>query len=457
MAKLITDDKHSELLKRFNASLFFDKELYSQDIRGSIAHASMLCTQNIINKKEFESIKKGLLQIKQEIESDKFKFSIEDEDIHMAIESRLIDIIGDSGKKLHTARSRNDQVALDFRMYCLEKQSEISLLLKELISSLLDISSNHTDTIMPGMTHLQHAQPINFSFHLLAYVSMFKRDFDRCISSNERNNISPLGCAALAGTGYDIDRENTAKALGFSSVSINCLDTVSDRDFALELLFNISTMTMHISRLCEELVNWSSYEFGFIKISDEFSTGSSIMPQKRNPDIPELLRGKTGRVNGNLISLLTVMKSLPLAYNKDTQEDKESVFDSVKTALSSLEILNALMNNIYVNKDKMKEATKIGHLSSTDLADFLVNNDGLAFRDAYHIIKKVVKYADEKNIDVSTMSLEQLREVYPDIKKEALGYLSLEASMNRRTSQGGTASKECEKQIEYFKNWLKEK
>jgi argininosuccinate lyase len=456
LAKLITNDKHSKLLKKFNASLFFDKELYAQDIRGSIAHANMLCTQKIINNKELNLIKKGLLQIKSEIEDNKFHFTIEDEDIHMAIESRLIDIIGDSGKKLHTARSRNDQIALDFRMYCLEKQNEISLLLKKLISSLLDISSKHTKTILPGMTHLQHAQPINFAFHLLAYVSMFKRDVERCISSNKRNNISPIGCAALAGTGYNIDREMTAKELRFSSVSINCLDTVSDRDFALELLFNISTMSMHISRLCEELVNWSSYEFRFIKISDEFSTGSSIMPQKRNPDIPELLRAKTGRVNGNLLALFTVMKSLPLAYNKDTQEDKEGVFDSVKTALDSLEILNALMNNITINKDKMKEATNIGHLSSTDLADFLVNSDGLAFRDAYHIIKKVVKYADSKNIDISQMNLKQLREVYPDMKKEALSHLSLEGSMNKRTSQGGTASKECEKQIEYFKNWLKE-
>ncbi len=456
MAKLITDDNHSELLKKFNASLLFDKELYAQDIKGSIAHANMLCSQNIINDDEYSQIKKGLLQIKNEIEKGVFNFTLEDEDIHMAIESRLIDIIGDSGKKLHTARSRNDQVALDFRMYCLEKQDEISLLLKDLIGSLLEISSKHTDTLLPGMTHLQHAQPINFSFHLLAYASMFKRDVDRCVSSNKRNNISPIGCAALAGTGYEIDREKTAKELGFDSISINCLDTVSDRDFALELLFNISTMAMHISRLCEELVNWSSYEFGFIKISDEFSTGSSIMPQKRNPDIPELLRAKTGRVNGNLLGLLTVMKSLPLAYNKDTQEDKEGVFDSVKTALSSLEILNALMNNITINKDKMKEATKIGHLSSTDLADFLVNSDNLAFRDAYHIIKKVVQYAEDKNIDVSQMSLEQLREVYPDMKKEALEYLSLEASMNRRVSKGGTATKECEEQIKYFKNWLKD-
>ena len=456
MAKLITDDKHSELLKKFNASLFFDKTLYAQDIRGSIAHAHMLCVQKIINDKEFELIKKGLLEIKKEIEDNKFSFTLEDEDIHMAIESRLIDIIGESGKKLHTARSRNDQVALDFRMYCLEKQDEISILLKRLISSLLEISSKHTKTIMPGMTHLQHAQPINFSFHLLAYVSMFKRDFERFASSNQRNNISPIGCAALAGTGYDIDRELVAKELGFNSISINCLDTVSDRDFALELLFNISTMTMHISRLCEELVNWSSYEFRFIRISDEFSTGSSIMPQKRNPDIPELLRAKTGRVNGNLLALLTIMKSLPLAYNKDTQEDKEGVFDSVKTALDSLEILDALMNNITINKDKMKEATRIGHLSSTDLADFLVNSDNLAFRDAYHIIKKIVKYSDDNDIDVSQLSLKQLREVYPNMKEEALEHLSLESSMNKRMSKGGTASKECEKQIAYFKNWIKE-
>ncbi|MEA1920113.1 MAG: argininosuccinate lyase, partial [Campylobacterota bacterium] len=289
----------SSLLDDFNASIMYDRKLYREDIEGSLAHAAMLCEQGILTQEELADIQKGLTQVREEIESGSFEWKISDEDLHMAIEKRLTAIIGDAGKKVHTGRSRNDQVAVDFRRYVIRKNREIIQGLKSLMEAITDIAKDHTETLLPGMTHLQHAQPINFSFHLLAYASMFKRDIERFESSRERNNISPLGCAALAGTPHNINREMTAKELGFSDVSTNCLDTVSDRDFALEILFNISTMMMHISRLSEELVMWSSYEFGFVELSDAYSTGSSIMPQKKNPDVPELLRGKTGRVNGN--------------------------------------------------------------------------------------------------------------------------------------------------------------
>lgn len=303
----------SSLLDQFNASIMFDRKLYKEDIEGSLAHAKMLTRQGILTSDELAQIEQGLLQVKEEIESGVFEWKISDEDVHMGIEKRLTAIIGDAGKKLHTARSRNDQVAVDFRRYVLRKNLEIVDGLKFLMREIYEVASKHTTTILPGMTHLQHAQPINFAFHLSAYLSMFKRDIERFESSHARNNISPLGCAALAGTPHKIDRDMTAQLLGFESASVNCLDTVSDRDFALEILFNISTMMMHISRLSEELVMWSSYEFRFVELSDEYSTGSSIMPQKKNPDVPELLRGKTGRVYGSLMGLLTVMKGLPLA------------------------------------------------------------------------------------------------------------------------------------------------
>jgi argininosuccinate lyase len=297
----------SSLLDQFNASIMFDRKLYREDIEGSIAHATMLAKQGILTTDELSQITKGLSQVKEEIESGVFEWKISDEDLHMGIEKRLTAIIGDAGKKLHTARSRNDQVAVDFRRYVLRKNLEIVDALKLLMNEILVIASKHTQTLLPGMTHLQHAQPINFAFHLSAYLSMFKRDIERFESSYKRNNISPLGCAALAGTPHKIDRDMTAELLGFESASINCLDTVSDRDFALEILFNISTMMMHISRLSEELVMWSSYEFRFVELSDEYSSGSSFMPQKKNPDVPELLRGNTGRGYGSLLGLLTVM------------------------------------------------------------------------------------------------------------------------------------------------------
>ncbi len=447
--------KSAKLLDQFNASVMFDRKLYNEDIEGSIAHATMLQKQGILTKDELQSIKDGLSQIKKEIEEGSFEWKIEDEDLHMAIEKRLTSLIGDAGKKLHTARSRNDQVATDFRRYVLKSNKEIVKLLKDLMQTVLDVAKNHTETIMPGMTHLQHAQPVNFAYHLCAYLSMFKRDVNRFEDSYKRNNISPLGCAALAGTPHNIDREYTAELLGFDSVSINCLDTVSDRDFALEILFNISTLMMHISRLSEELILWSSYEFKFIELSDEYSTGSSIMPQKKNPDVPELLRGKTGRVYGALVSLLTVMKGLPLAYNKDTQEDKEGVFDAVETALISLKILKEAIKTMKVNEQNMFSASKVGHLSATDLADYLVEKCGIPFREAHFITGKAVAKAEELGIDLSDIDYKYLKEIDERIKEDVIAYLDIKNSMNARDSQGGTSVKRTKEQLEYFENYIK--
>lgn len=446
----------SSLLEQFNASIMFDQKLYREDIEGSVAHAQMLCSQGILTHDELSLIESGMAQVLGEIESGSFEWKIGDEDLHMAIEKRLTAIIGDAGKKLHTARSRNDQVALDFRRYVLRKNGEIVERIKSLMGAITDIARLHTTTLLPGMTHLQHAQPINFAFHLLAYTAMFKRDIERFESSYSRNNVSPIGCAALAGTPHNINREMTAKTLGFESVSVNCLDTVSDRDFALEILFNISTLMMHISRLSEEIILWSSYEFRFVELSDEYSTGSSIMPQKKNPDVPELLRGKTGRVYGNLMGLLTVMKGLPLAYNKDTQEDKEGVFDSVETAEISLEILREALKTMTVKPENMASACKLGHLSATDLADYLVEHCGVPFREAHFITGKAVARAEVLKIDLSEIEFEDLHAIDNRIKEDVLRYLSIEHSMNARTSQGGTAEVRTLEQIIYFDNYLKE-
>ncbi len=456
----ILKNTNAQILDEFNASIMFDKELYSQDIKGSIAHSQMLLEQGILTKEEQNSIQTGLLKVKDEIESGKFEFSLEYEDIHMAVENRLTQIIGEAGKKLHTARSRNDQVATDFRLYVQEKSLSIKSQLKELIETFVNIASKHTISLIPGMTHLQHAQPLNFGYHMLAYANMFKRDYERFESSYARNNYSPLGSAALAGTPHNINREKTSKLLGFEAPTSHAMDTVSDRDFALEILFNISTSMMHISRISEELILWSSYEFQFIKISDEYATTSSIMPQKKNPDIPELLRGKTGRVYGNLISLLTVMKGLPLAYNKDTQEDKEGVFDSVRTIEISVKILNEVIKTMVVNVDKMENACKIGHLSATDLADYLVQKLNMPFRTAYYITKDVVALANSLNKDISELSLEEIRNSNSDLKdvdNEILMFLDLRNSMNARISLGGTSTVQTEAQIKVFKQWLSQK
>ncbi len=459
MAKLASGRvgaKSSDLLDLFNASLPFDQKLYKEDIEGSIAHARMLQAQGILSEDELNSIMIGLEKIKTEIAEGTFIFDISDEDIHMAIEKKLTEMIGDAGKKLHTARSRNDQVALDFRLYVQKNTLVLKELLIELEKELLTVASYHTESMLPGMTHLQHAQPINFAYHMLAYVAMFKRDIERLESSYERNNISPIGCAALAGTPHNIDRLHTANTLGFKEPTVNCLDTVSDRDFALEILFNIATMMTHISRLSEELVLWSSSEFSFIALSDEYSTSSSIMPQKKNPDVPELLRGKTGRVYGNLLSLLVVLKGLPLAYNKDMQEDKEGVFDSVETAKVSLEILREAIKTMHVNVDRMEEACKVGHLSATDLADYLVEKCDMPFRDAYKITGSIVMQAEKSGIDLSEMSIEELKTVDSRIEEDVLTFLNLRHSMNARASHGGTATEETVKQMEYYIKWIKE-
>ncbi len=448
------EEASSSLLEEFNGSLPFDKKLYREDIAGSIAHATMLREVGILSADDVEKIIVALKQVEQEIDNGEFEFKISDEDIHMAIESRITEIIGDAGKKLHTARSRNDQVALDFRLYVLRNNRKIINLLIKLQQTLIDMAKNNIDTLLPGMTHLQHAQPINFAYHILAYVSMFKRDIERFESSIERNNISPIGCAALAGTPHRIDRNITASLLDFKSPSINCLDTVSDRDFALEILFNISTLFVHISRFAEELIIWSSYEFKFVTFSDAYSTGSSIMPQKKNPDVAELLRGKSGRVFGNMISLLTVMKGLPLAYNKDMQEDKEGVFDSVETAIISLKILEKAIATLKVNRENMAKACKTGHLTATDLADYLVKICNVPFREAHHITGRAVAEADKLNIDLSEMGYKKLQEIDDRIGSDVDEVLSLKNSMNSRKSFGGTSQEQTIKQIEFFELWL---
>lgn len=443
----------SELLEAFNASIGFDNKLYAQDIEGSIAHAQMLGSIGILSQEDVSAIEKGLTRVKEEIESGKFAFVIKDEDIHMAVEKRLTELIGDAGRRLHTARSRNDQVATDFRLFCQTKNKELQTLLLGLISTMTTLAKEHTKTIMPGMTHLQHAQPVNFGYHLMAYASMFKRDFQRLQSDFERNNFCPLGSAALAGTPHPINREMTAKKLGFFAPTSNAMDSVSDRDFALDILYGISVSMMHVSRLAEELILWSSYEFKWITLSDEYSTGSSIMPQKKNPDVPELLRGKTGRVYGNLIGLLTVMKGLPLAYNKDMQEDKEGVFDSIETATTSLIILRAVLETMSINVDAMRKACGVGHLTATDLADYLVKK-GVPFRETHHISGQAVALAEKEGKDVSELSLAQLRTIDERIDENALEVLKHENSMNARNSFGGTSTTSTVEQIAQMEEFL---
>ena len=448
----------SELLEKFNASIEFDKNLYFEDITGSIAHATMLGECGIITKNESKKIIKGLEQILKEFENGKFEIKISDEDIHMAVEKRLGEIIGaELGGKLHTARSRNDQVATDFRRFVLRSNLEISKLLLNLITSFNEIAKANLNTLMPGYTHLQHAQPVSLAQHLMAYAFMFKRDFDRLIASYERNNFSPLGSAALAGTPHNINRNQTAELMGFKAPLSNSMDGVSDRDFALEILFNISVIFTHTSRLCEELILWSSQEFGFITISDKFSTGSSIMPQKKNPDVAELIRGKTGRVYGNLMALLTTMKALPLAYNKDMQEDKVGVFDSVEQAKNSLVILNEMLKTTKFNEENMLKATKTGHLSATDLADFLVRERNVPFRQAHFITGKCVARAEKLGIDLSEISLKELRKIYADFDESAIEVLNLANSKEARTSLGGTANASVKTQIKEIEKWLKSK
>lgn len=446
----------SALLEEFNASIGFDRALWQEDIAGSKAHARMLGACGILKQDESEKIIAGLDTVFEEIKSGKFEFKTADEDIHMAVEKRLSELIGsDLGGRLHTARSRNDQVALDFRLYVLKSGAAIAEKIRELVEALRDIASEHADTLMPGYTHLQHAQPVSLAYHLLAYAFMFRRDYERFASSRERNNLCPLGSAALAGTPHPINRELVAQQLGFAGVTPNAMDSVSDRDFALEILFNVSVLMTHASRLCEELILWSSQEFGFVTISDAYSTGSSIMPQKKNPDVAELIRGKTGRVNGNLVALLTVMKGLPLAYNKDMQEDKEGVFDSVATALASLEILKQMLKTAKFNEQNMLAMTRRGHLTATDLADYLVREKNVPFRRAHFITGKAVAYAENLGLDLSELNAQQLASVDESLDAGAVKFLDLNASKQARKSQGGTANESVAAQIEILNEWLK--
>ncbi|OOX96249.1 argininosuccinate lyase [Campylobacter coli] len=443
----------NELLKEFNASLNIDKTLYMEDIQGSIAHATMLENCGILKKDELEAIVKGLEQVRVEIEQNRFVFNIEDEDIHMAIEKRLSELIGSEiGGRLHTARSRNDQVATDFKLFTKKSHLELIMLLKELIQTLLSHARMHKKTIMPSFTHLQHAQPISFSFYILSYAFMFMRDIKRLQNSLELADFSPLGSCACAGTSYATNRNLSAQILGFKDIMPNAMDGVSDRDFALDLLYDIAVIFTHTSRLCEEMILFSASEFGFLTISDSFSTGSSIMPQKKNPDVCELIRGKTGRVYGNLISLLTIMKALPLAYNKDMQEDKEGLFDSVKTAKDSLIILNAMLKEVKINKENMLKSCKKGHLLATDLADYLVREKNIPFRKAHFIVGNVVAQAEKQGIDIS--DIEDLSKIDPIFDDKAMKLLDFENSLNSKQSEGSSSVASVEKQIQILERFL---
>jgi len=444
-----------KFVEEFNASIHFDKRLAEFDIKGSIVHVLMLAKQKIISKDEAETIKKGLLEILNEIKEGSFVYKTEDEDIHMAIEKRLTEKVGFVAGKLHTARSRNDQVALDFRLYLRSEVEDIKLYIKDLMKVLLDRAKREIGVIMPGYTHLQTAQPILFSHYLMAYFQMFKRDFQRFSDLLKRLNYCPLGAGALAGTTFDIDREFVANELNFIAPTENSLDSVSDRDFALEFLSAAAICQMHLSRFSEELILFSTSEFQFIELSDDFCTGSSIMPQKKNPDIPELIRGKTGRVYGNMISLFTTMKGLPLAYNKDMQEDKEPVFDTVDTLKGSLKIFAPMIEKMKVNKDRMYSAAKLGFSTATDFADYLVRK-GVPFRQAHHIVGKTVAYCIDKNVNLFDLTLEEFKQFCDKVDKDIYEFITVEASVNSRKATGGTAKCVVEKQIAEGEKFLNE-
>lgn len=448
----VFSEKPSDLLEEINASISFDKKLWQEDIKASIAHSKMLAKQNIISESEADEIISGLGQIRTEIVEGKFNFKAELEDIHMNIESRLREIIGATAGKLHTARSRNDQVATDFKLYVLQQTHIVEDLLADLIKTLLTRAAENISVILPGYTHLQPAQPISFAHHLLAYLAMFERDLSRFSDLHKRHNFLPLGSAALAGTPYQIDRDFVAKELGFASVSENSLDAVSSRDFALEFMANAAILMSNLSRIAEELVLWMSPGFSFISLSDSFTTGSSIMPQKKNPDAAELVRGKSGRVYGDLISLLTVMKSLPLAYSKDMQEDKEPLFDSAETIIICLKLIKAMLADMEVNADKMLEHTEYGYLTATDLADYLVSKCGIAFRDAHHITGNVVKYAITKQANLSDLSLVELQKFETKIQDDVYEFLSVRNSLNSRNSYGGTSEKRVKEMVQQKQN-----
>jgi len=454
----------SDLVKRYTASVFFDKRLWQADIQGSLAHAEMLAAQKIISAQDFADIQRGMAQITEEITHGQFDWKLDLEDVHLNIEARLTQIVGDAGKRLHTGRSRNDQVATDVRLWLVSEIDLIGGLLNDLQKSLIEVAERNVDVILPGFTHLQVAQPVSFAHHLLAYVEMFARDAERMADVRRRTNRLPLGSAALAGTTYPLDRERVAKSLGMvdehgnACVSQNSLDGVSDRDFAIEFTAAASLCMVHISRLSEELILWMSQNFGFVKIADRFTTGSSIMPQKKNPDVPELARGKTGRVVGHLMGLITLMKGQPLAYNKDNQEDKEPLFDTVDTLKDTLRIFSEMIGGqtnaqtgqkeggITVNADAMEAATKKGYATATDLADYLVKK-GLPFRDAHEVVAHAVKTAQTQNLDLSELPLSTLQQFNPAIQADVFDCLSLVGSLNARNTLGGTAPDQVRQQI----------
>jgi argininosuccinate lyase len=436
----------SELVKRYTSSVFFDKRLWRADIDGSLAHARMLAAQGILTAADLAAIEKGMTQIAQEIESGSFEWKLDLEDVHLNIEARLTQLAGDAGKRLHTGRSRNDQVATDVRLWLRGEIDLITPLLAELQKALLDLAEKNVETIMPGFTHLQVAQPVSFGHHMLAYVEMFSRDAERMADVRKRVNYLPLGAAALAGTSYPLDREHVAKALGMDGVCQNSIDAVSDRDFAIEFTAAATLAMVHVSRLSEELVLWMSQNFGFIAIADRFTTGSSIMPQKKNPDVAELARGKSGRVVGHLMGLITLMKGQPLAYNKDNQEDKEPLFDTVDTLKDTLRIFAEMIGGVTTQPEAMEKAALRGYATATDLADYLVKK-GLPFRDAHEIVAHAVKAAVSHQVDLSELPLSVLKQFNASIEKDVFDALSLRGSLNARNVLGGTAPSQVRAQI----------
>ena len=443
----------NQLVHNFNASLSFDQKFYKQDIEGSIAHVCMLGKQGILTKEEMQSIVKTLNEIKEEVESGKLEISTEYEDIHSFVEATLIDRLGDTGKKLHTGRSRNDQVALDMRLYTRLEVLYTDGLLEELLNTLIKIMEENTETIMPGFTHLQKAQPITLAHHMGAYFEMFKRDRQRLHDIFKRMNYCPLGSGALAGTTYPLDREYTAELMGFYGPTLNSMDGVSDRDYLIEYLAALSTIMMHLSRFSEEIIIWNSNEYQFVEIDDAYSTGSSIMPQKKNPDIAELVRGKTGRVYGALMSLLTTMKGIPLAYNKDMQEDKELAFDAMDTAKGCIALFNGMLATMKFNKEVMEKSSKNGFTNATDAADYLVNH-GVPFRDAHGIVGQIVLYCIDKSIAIDDMSLEELKDISPVFEEDIYDAISMETCVNKRLTIGAPGKEAMEKVIALEKEYL---
>ena len=441
----------NEVADAFNASIGFDQRMWRQDITGSVVHAQMLVRQEIISREECEEIVASLGEILEEIECGKLEIDPKCEDIHMFVEGELTRRIGDVGKKLHTARSRNDQVALDLRLYLRDACEEITQLLNEAIDAVVKVAENHVDTILPGYTHLQRAQPISFAQHLLAYCAMFMRDADRISDAVRRMNVSPIGSCALAGTTYPTDRDFEARELGFCEPCLNSIDGVSDRDFCLELMGAFAITMMHLSRFCEELILWSSWEFGFVELSDSFTTGSSIMPQKKNADMAELIRGKTGRVYGHLMALLTTLKGLPLAYNKDMQEDKEGIFDSIDTLKTSLRVFAPMVETMTVRKERMRAAAKEGFINATDLADYLTKK-GMPFRNAYKITGQIVAFCIDSSTDLESLPLEDYRSFSPLFEADLYDEIALETCVNKRISKGGTGRESVLEQLKTVKN-----